>query len=404
MAKFFGKIKIIFFVLTFLFSIGLHSLSIHIFNNPIRVIETVEINLQNYTSNKTEIDLEFERIQGIQKASKPVSDLYVTGWISNYDVTGGFETLSEQYRTFDSISPVYYFVNPDGSLKTVISEANRKKIDDFARSKNIKIIPAIQDFDADNLGQVLNSEENIARHNAEVMAEILKYDYYGIDLDYESTKLADKDKFFTMLSTLSAEMQREDRKLIFTVLPKWGDLISYPALPQTRKVQDWKRIADLVDEFRIMTYELFGGNTIVGPIGPLDWLELNIQYAINLGIPRDKIVLGVHTYSYDWSFRPIAKVIDYKNYFHDTSLTQNLSPGVALFNVDINKIRDGYDFQESFNDAWGEGIGRYIFRGVERIVVYPTDRSFELRKQLAAAYGIKGIAYWKVGGEGGLKL
>jgi spore germination protein YaaH len=399
-----NNLRKIFWIVLFLIGVILFAASIYIFLNPIVLKQNQKIELINYISNKSQIDIEHEQIRAIPKSPIPVANVSVTGWIPDWDMAGGIQTFQEQYRTFDSISPVYYFVNPDGSLKNVVKDANRMLIDNFAKSKNIEIIPAIQDFDADNLGQMLETPATIYKHNDQIINEIKKFGYDGIDLDYESTKLADKDKFFFMLEDLSMKIKREGKKLVFTVLPKWGDEISYEALPQTRKVQDWKQIADLVDELRIMTYELYGGNTIIGPIGPLEWLELNIQYAVYLGIPRQKIVLGVHTYSYDWSDRAIVEKIDYKNYFHNPELTKNLKPAVALYNIDVNKIRNGYDFQESFNEEWGEGIGRYNFKGNPRVVIFPTERSFELRKQLAAQYGIKGIAYWKVGGEGGMKL
>ncbi|RMD76739.1 hypothetical protein D6810_03095 [Candidatus Dojkabacteria bacterium] len=398
--------KFRFFLCLFLLilNIALLTCSIYIYNNPIKIVETKILLKTNYISEKTEVDIEHEKIKAVKKAPKSTERLDIAGWIPDWGIYSGIKTLEEQYETFDSISPVYYFINPDGSLKHVVSDKNKEKINKSIKDKNILLIPTIQDFDSNNLGQMLETKEKIFIHNDQIIEQIKKYQFDGIDLDYESIKLADKDKFFFMLEDLSKKIKQINKKLVFTVLPKWGNEISYESLPQTRKVQDWKRISDLVDEMRIMTYELFGGNTIIGPIGPISWLELNIQYAIYIGVPREKIVLGVHTYSYDWTERDIVDKIDFKNFFHDPEKTKNLPIGVALFNTDIMKIKKNYKFTEIFNEEWGESIGRYTFRGVNRVVVFPTERSFEMRKELAAEYGIKGIAYWKIGDESGMKL
>ncbi|MBE0573830.1 hypothetical protein IH575_02930, partial [Candidatus Dojkabacteria bacterium] len=53
---------------------------------------------------------------------------------------------------------------------------------------------------------------------------------------------------------------------------------------------------------------------------------------------------------------------------------------------------------------WGEMMGEYDYGGVTRVVVWPNNESIQLRKQLAADYGIKGIAYWRLGDEGSLQL
>ena len=56
--------------------------------------------------------------------------------------------------------------------------------------------------------------------------------------------------------------------------------------------------------------------------------------------------------------------------------------------------------QSEFRSDWGEAIGRYDYKGQQRVVVYANDQSIELRKQLAKDYGIKGVSYWRIGGEG----
>ncbi len=367
-------------------------------NHTRYVTATTEVKV----SSRSEKDLEFDAISSIGKKSKDINDLFVTGWIPDYDIPDGLSVIKEQKDNFDSVSPVWFWVNEDGSLKKN-GYSNGKDFINFTSQNNIELIPTITLFDHEILNKVLNNDENLNRHINEIVKNVVENRYDGIDLDYESTYLKDKDKFFIFLERLSDQLQEINKKLVFTVLPKWGDLVDYNALPQTRITQDYKRISDLVDELRIMTYEFYGaGSEKAGPIAPLEWMEFVIKYAIYSEVPREKIVLGVHTYAYDWSDREITSVIKEGNQFK-IGLFGNLEPADAYFYKDIEKVKNGYNLTENFNEEWGEAIGEYIFENEKRIVVYPTQKSFELRKQLAADYGIKGVAYWRVGDSGSLK-
>lgn len=354
-----------------------------------------------YYSNKTATQLEIEELQKVDRSQ--TSDIYVTGWIPDWDLKDGLTTLKAQQNSFDSISPFWLLPQEDGTIKEVLNNAN-PEILSFAKKNNIKIIPTVPLFDFELLSKILNNKESFERHISEILNRVDKYDYDGIDLDYEATSLSDKKLFFDLLERLSGEMKSRNKTFVFTVMPKWGNELSYPSLPQTRLVQDYKMIADLVDEFRIMTYDFFGRTTTeAGPIGPLEWLERVLQYTIQEGVPRSKIVLGVHTYAYDWSDRPVAPSVDLVNWYGNLANIQGLEPGDAYYYSALEKVMKDYELKYEFNTIWGEAVGRYIFEGKQRIVVFPTQQSIDMRKKLAKEYGIKGIAIWRVGDEGSLK-
>ena len=379
----------------------------YFYKHPVKKTVTEIISNKNYVSTKSDADLEYLQLDQIQKHPKNLSDVYVTGWIPDYDIPNGLATLKEQSSVFKGVSPVWFYAQEDGSLKETLY-SNGPELTNFASEKNFDLVPSIALFDAPTFSKVLNSEDLINTHVSNIVNMTVDNNYKGIDLDYEALYLADKDKFFDFLKKLSDQLHSKSKILSFTVLPKWGDNIDYPALAQTRRVEDYKRIADLSDEFRVMTYEFSGRKSpLAGPLAPLKWMEYTIKYMINLGIPRDKILLGVPTYSYDWSERPLAADdLDLINWYDVIKQNSNpsLEDGVAYFNKQINQVRNNYDLTETFNDAWGEVIGRYNFKGTNRIIVFPNEESFKLRKQLAADYGIKGITYWRIGGEDGLKL
>ncbi len=347
---------------------------------------------------------DLENIRAVEKLPKDIASLQITGWIPDWDFDDGFDTLIKNEQEFYGVSPFWYELLPDGSLKKT-APAERQDFIDFAKANDIELIPTITTFDAAVMSGMLNSQENINRHVNEIMGLIRTYDFDGIDLDYESTYLKDKELFFKFLQQLSIEMVKEGKKLVFTALSKWGDKdVHYTGLPETRKVQDYKRISDLVDELRIMTYEYTGRNSdTFGPNAPVAWIEDVIRYAISEGVPREKLVMGIPTYSYDYTQREQMQTLDYYPVLRQVT-DKGLEPGLAYYNTTIDEIIAAYSPQITFNEAWGEAVLAYTFEGTQRVIVYPTSKSIEIRKQLAADYGIKGVAFWRLGDEGSLEL
>lgn len=344
--------------------------------------------------NKTE----FENMQAIEKAQKPVESLFISGWIPDWDMPNWLNSVRNQ--NFDSISPVFFYANPDGTLKST-TYTNHSETIAYAKENNIELLPTITLFDTDLLSSILETEEKIELHISEIMNQVISNDYDGIDIDYESIYLKDKEAFFFFLEELSLELAKSDKKFSFTVLPKWGDQVFYNSLPQTRMVQDYKRIADLTDEFRIMSYEYTARDAEkYGPIAPLAWMEDIIRYTIYSGVPREKIVLGIHTYSYDYTRRPEVERLDYYPTFFPGGTDKKPS---ALANFPVAVQAQEFDSVE-FNEEWGEAVGSYTKDEIKRFVVFPNQRSIDLRKELAAEYGLKGVAYWRVGSEGTLRF
>ena len=370
------------------------------YNNPnILVVEkTNEIKV--YTSNKTDFDLEIEAIQSISKQPKNVSDLKFYGWIPDWDMADGLNTLQNN-KFITSVSPFWFDLNDDGSLRTNLY-TNWSELIEYTNNNGVDLVPTITAFNRDDLNKVLNSKDNVDRFINETIEYIQQNNYQGIDLDFESFYVNDQKPFFDMLTQLKQRLTSSNKKLYFSALAKWGNNISYA---QTRSTLDYKRLGEIVDVFLIQGYAYSPNNsTTVGPIGPLNWLEDVVRYAIKEGVPREKIVLGINTYAQDWSDRPVQYDL---LYYTAEGLPDNdtaTEAAVAYYHNGVDKLFSNYIVNESMIEDWGEMLGSYDFNGQKRWIVYSNNESIELRKKLATDYGINGISYWRLGDEGSLKL
>lgn len=378
-------------------------LIINYYQNPNKVIETKEIVFDRYQSEMPDDVLEALKLSKINKNPRSEGSLKVIGWIADWGIRTGLEDLRKRAKSITSVSPFLFVPNNDGSLKDLTNAAT-EELKNYSRNSKIEYIGTIPLFDENILRNILTSQENMNRHINQIIDRITRYNLDGIDLDYESTYLADKRLFFDFLSKLSSETKRINKKLVFTVMPKWGNYIQYPSLAQTRRVQDYKRIAELVDEFRIMSYDFTRRSSeTAGPLAPLPWMEQIIQYAINEGVPREKLVLGIHNYSYVWKSRPILEKLDLIYWFGHFG-SARLESALAYNYEDVEATLKAYSVNKTYNPEWGEVVAKFNLRGEERIMIYLDDIGIQARKNLALEYGLAGVAYWRLGNNGNLKL
>lgn len=386
---------LLFFLLIFFGYLGVNK-----FLNPnINYVEQINtINI--YKSSTTVFKKEITEIRQVEKAPKDKASLKYFGWIPDWDMVDGFNTLKNNPH-ITSVSPFWFDLAENGSL-LFTQYTNWSEMRDYTKAKGIDLVPTITSFDRDTLTKVLNSKENTDRFIEETVSYASTYDYQGIDLDFEVFYFNDQKLFIELLKELKLKLNNLGKKLYISILARWGDNIDYG---QTRSLLDFKLIKDLVDVFIIQGYAYSSSNSeTIGPVGPLDWQEDIIRYAIKSGVSRDKIVLGTHTYAQDWSDRPIQRDLQYYTEEGLVVKTPNPDIPVAYYHNGVDRLYSNYQIQEEFIDSWGEMTAKYNFGGQMRVAVYPNNKSIELRKDLASEYGILGVSYWRLGDEGSLKL
>lgn len=338
-------------------------------------------------------------------APDPNHQISHAAWIPDWASTQGADSFANRVELFDSISPVWYEVREDGSLVSK-RPYNAAEISGTAEANSISLIPAIAMFDHELFSKVLAT--NLDVHVRAIVDEVLAYDYDGIDLDYESTKLADKEKYFEFLQKLSSQLHQNHKQLVVTVLAKWGDNVIYPSLRETRQVQDWAIIAELADEIRIMAYDYtFAKAQYPGPIAPISWVDNILSYAVTQ-IPRQKIVLGIHLYSYEW-YVPVSqgqadidRLLQFVPGLKGNKLRESGSARSYTYQTVKSLIQN---YQGELSDFEAEKIFRYQKINPdnndleERVLVFIDKEGVMARENLAKDFNIKGVVYWRLGGE-----
>lgn len=191
----------------------------------------------------------------------------------------------------------------------------------------------------------------------------------GIQIDLESLRTRDR----AGLVAFAAEVER-------AVHDRLGDgaEVSMAIMASTdadgfrSAGYDLRGLSDHVDRFVLMTYDEHGPWGGPGPIGGLSWAERVVRAAERLGVPADRIDLGVAGYGRVW---------DADGTGEDRVLTAAGARRLA-----------GDHARWSTRDAeWSAGLPD------GRVVHWSDARSFRARVDAASRLGLHGVAMWSLG-------
>lgn len=300
-----------------------------------------------------------------------------SAWIPYWGFSLGFESLKENKEIIDTVNPVLYSINSNGQLqRNNISEQQLKEFLQYTKQNNIRVIPTVSSNNFANMDKLLSSIDNYQLNIKHIVEEVNKYNFDGIDLDYESINSMYQKQYIDYLTQLKAALG--NRIFSISLLPQWEDA-QYTEKAETRSIQKYSQIGNIADEVRIMTYDYTSpSSSNAGPIAPIDWIEQVITYAKQSGIPAKKIYLGIHLYSYEWNNGKVS----------------------ALTNTTVKNIVEKIGSSAKYDTKIAEGYAQYTCSGSSTCTLYyQTNQGVKERNNLAKKYALKGVAYWRIGGE-----
>ena len=277
------------------------------------------------------------------------------------------------------------------------------------RKTGLKIIPTMTDGTNELvLAGYLAKTEMRTTIVKSIVDLVMKNGFDGIDLDFEGFAFVDANttwvktapNWLLFIKELSAQLHAS-QKLLSISSP-------YAFNPSEKQkgytVYSWPDIASSIDRLRIMTYDY----SVVkpGPIGPIDWTEKTLQYAVSI-MPASKVFIGLPGYGRDWVTAvngtcPVsappgltagAKAAVFKMNYANAKAAIDLATPV----FDVKNSEVTYSYVQSFNGLTAKGAATTCT--VSRTVWYQNDRSYTERMNLVAKYRLGGAALWTLGME-----
>lgn len=279
------------------------------------------------------------------------------------------------YLTFLSIFS--YQVRADGSLVPI----DDQRLINTARQYNVAPMMVITNilegasFDSDLASTILSSQQVQDTLIQNVLDTLRTKNYSGLDIDFEYIYPSDRELYNAFL-----------RRVVNTLRPL-GYIITTALAPKISATQqgllyeahDYPVHGSLADHVIIMTYEW--GYTYSAPraVAPINEVARVLNYAVT-AIPRDKILMGMPNYGYDWTlpYRPGTAARTVTN--------------IGAINLAAsNNARIQYD-------ATSQAPFFYYYdnSGRRHVVWFDDARSIDARLRLVERFRLGGVSYWTI--------
>ncbi|MDQ0189925.1 peptidoglycan-binding protein [Alicyclobacillus cycloheptanicus] len=313
-----------------------------------------------------------------QPASTPSGAETVMTWANSASSLAD----AEQNAPITEINNDNYNINSNGSvtdatsasaLSTLFADAKSSNVAVFATVTNIS--PSTNNFDGAYTSTILNDASTRTALEQNLVKLAVNDGYKGVDLDFENVKTSDQAIFTQFLTELASQLHANNKELSVTLPAETG-----PTSEPWYSAYNYAAIGNIADVVPIMAYDDSWQGSAAGAIAPLYWDEQILKYATST-MPKSKILLGIGAYGYDWNTTTGGY-----------AAADSLSQVDALIAKDqITPSWDATDAVPYFNytDASGD----------QHTVYYENQASIQQKLNLAASYGVAGIAIWKAGLE-----
>ncbi len=248
-----------------------------------------------------------------------------------------------------------------------------------ARANGLMVFPVLTNlFNGEFSSEIGHALVSTAANRTNLVNNIMNFlqanNFRGVVIDFENLPPADRQLFTLLIQELSARLHNVNKILVLNMAPKWEDW------PEREWVGffDYNRLGPLVDIAAIMTYEWGWRSGPPRATAPLPNVKRVLDYAIQNGIPANKISMGLTLFGYDWP----------APYQPGNMATTVILPRVwgLARTYRTNILFDYTVYQPTLN--------YYDSARRQRIIWFEDALSHSYKYQLVNQYGLRGTFYW----------
>ncbi|MZP28157.1 chitinase [Heliobacterium undosum] len=285
-----------------------------------------------------------------------------------------YNSLVNYGSSMNAISTFTYLVDGQGNLTGTVPTDGLT----LAKSKGLKTYALIHNYTNGGFNQSIASSLLGSPANRQNVINQLKTilpanGYAGVNIDIEYINPADRANYTQFVKEVKEALGPMGYTVILSVIGKtyndttsnWGGAFDFNAIGQ------------YADYVQIMTYdEHYPGGT-PGPVASIGYVTKAVQYTMST-MPKEKILLGIATYGYDW-YGTSTKTVNY---------------------LTVPKLLSQYGVTPKWDDVskspWFNYTDSY---GRSHTVWYENPQSTGYKLDLVNQYGLGGIGIWRLGFE-----
>lgn len=284
------------------------------------------------------------------------------------------------------VSPNYFDISKEGKL-TLTWTLQKSFIDEMHR-QGIKVVPFLSNHWSLSAGKNgLANREQLAQSIADA---IHTFNLDGVNVDIEGVGSDYKDAHTDFI------------RLLRQYIPSDKEIsVAVAANPNGWKTgwhgfYDYKRLSDYADYLMIMAYDESweSPDSPIGPVASISFSERSIQYAINQGVPKNKIVYGLPFYGRIWKLD--GPTLEGKSITGHGLSSTRVAPLINKFNGEYHYDENKQSAYATFTIPKGENalLGSTNLTEGKYVIWYENERSIKAKLNLPKKYGIKGTGSW----------
>ena len=280
------------------------------------------------------------------------------------------------YMTF--LTPFTYGLNSQGGLLPLEDGPL------LSAAAEVGTLPLLHLSSLTEDGQFSNQRAQLILGNADiqrnlidqVMATLSAKGYQGVDVDFEFLSGSYREAYVAFLQTLHDRLAPMGLPLFTALAPK-----TYADQPgMLYEAHDYAAMGAAADYLLVMTYEW--GYTYGPPmaVAPLPNVRAVLDYAVT-EIPREKLLMGIPTYGYDW---PLP-------------FRQGVTAARSLSNPEAVALARQYNIAILYDETAQSPYFYYTdSSGTEHAVWFEDARSLSAKLRLLGEYPLHGAGFWNL--------
>jgi spore germination protein len=311
----------------------------------------------------------------ISYQTERLRDIVVTGYVYSFIDE---ETLVRELPFLTGLNVFSYDFTDMGDLIPIEDEEIvHRSLEQ--RTVPIMAITTIRDessFSGEKAQQLFESEEKQENFITQILETMAAKGYEGVDVDFEFVYPEDRDAYTAFLQKLRDSLKPHGYEMSVAVPPK----ISSTQQGSLYEAYDYYAIGEIADSVLLMTYEWGYSGGPARAVAPIDEVRKVLDYAVT-EIPKEKILLGIPNYGYDWTLP----------YIPDGQRAKVIS------NTEAVRIAGDYRTEILYDEKYQSPYFRYTDSfGKKHEVWFEDARSIEAKLRLVDEYGLKGVGYWNL--------
>jgi spore germination protein YaaH len=309
-----------------------------------------------------------------------VLDRKVYGWHPYWAPSGAY--LTYDYEVLSHIGYFSYETDTATGGYTTIRGWDTTPIIAYAHQRGVKVTLTVTSFDYDGNDKLLSDTLKQDRMFSTLVTLLKARNGDGVNFDLERIRSTQRANLVAFMRRATAHIKGE--------LPNAEISMATPAVDWSG-TWDFAQLAQICDYLIVMGYAYsWSGSSTAGPVAPLEGESYNVTRTIDTyssaGVPRERLLLGVPWYGYDWPVVNNARKATATG--TGSSRTYVVAEPMAL------------SYGKVFDVATKVPWFPYVSGTAWRQVWYDDSLSLALKYKLVNARNLAGIGIWALSYDG----